>query len=116
MQNMDSTKLEEFREVMDCFASENTFSVQDAIDKLFPFVDFLIEHYESFYLPDEEDWRSGEETYGYGAEDILGWLCFICGKWGCAFRVRWMIDLITPDYYPYKSEAEKNYKPTKRGF
>lgn len=42
----------------------------------------------------EDDYRSGEETYGYSKlENVLDQLDYISDRWHCAFRVRWLIDL-----------------------
>ena len=45
--------------------------------------------------PSKFDDRSGKETYGYESIDsIKNNLNYIYGKWQCAFRVRWLLDLI----------------------
>ncbi len=44
---------------------------------------------------DEDDNRSGEETYGFD-----GWknqLDYISYKWGCQFRIRWILDLLNKE-------------------
>ena len=106
---------EDFQETICLFGGEKIYSTKECVDLLFPFVDSLIEEYENKRLPEEDDWRSGDETYGYDKDDFLV-LSYICGKWNCAFRIRWIIDLVTPDYYPYKSLVDKDYKPIKRVF
>ena len=45
---------------------------------------------------DYPDDRSGEETYGYsGVENIKTNLIYVSDRWNCAFRLRWLLDLIT---------------------
>ena len=56
-------------------------------------------------MPEEDDWRSGAETYGYEGSP-LGDLQYIADRWGAAFRIRWMIDLVDNEYYAYR-EVEK---------
>lgn len=57
-------------------------------------------------LPDlqtqDNDFRLGSQSYGYGkgplTKDILGQLEYISDRWGCAFRVAWMLGLINEDF------------------
>jgi len=59
------------------------------------------------------DTRSGEETYGYKSdEDILCNLFYISDRWGCAFRVRWILDLI--DRYDENKNNSKDKKSFKK--
>jgi len=42
---------------------------------------------------DENDWRSGEDTYGYGdSHSLLSNMIYISDRWRCAFRMRWILD------------------------
>jgi hypothetical protein len=41
-------------------------------------------------LKDEQDYRSGEDTYGY--RDVKSTMEYISDRWGCAFRLRWLKD------------------------
>ena len=42
---------------------------------------------------EEEDYRSGQETYGYeDQESIQNNLVYISDRWRCAFRLRWLLD------------------------
>lgn len=55
------------------------------------YLDILYKEALSF----QDDTRSGEETYGYKDEEsIRSNLAYICDRWRCAFRIKWLIDLI----------------------
>ncbi|MCK5535605.1 MAG: hypothetical protein KAI79_02195 [Bacteroidales bacterium] len=43
-------------------------------------------------LESDDDKRSGFETYGF--DNIEGDFAYICDRWNCSFRVRWMIDVL----------------------
>ncbi len=46
-------------------------------------------------MKDYPDNRVGSETYGYkDDESIKGDLSYISDRWNCAFRLRWLLDLI----------------------
>lgn len=46
-------------------------------------------------LASEKDFRTGYETYGYkDMESIMDNICYINSKWNCAFRIRWILDLL----------------------
>ncbi len=50
------------------------------------------------YLKNEEDYRSGSETYGYEfIEKIKSNLVYVSDRWQCAFRTKWLLDLIKLD-------------------
>lgn len=74
--------------------------------KLQPFILWLKREYELVLLPCDPDFRSGFNTYDYKAESncetdeehILWQLDYISDRWRCSFRVRWIINLIDPDY------------------
>jgi hypothetical protein len=86
-----------------CSSVIDTMSVEQAKEILMPYLDDFIYLYENHHVEYEDDWRSGEETYGYeNQESIMGNLFHISDRWGCAFRLRWMIDLLTDDYYVFK--------------
>lgn len=41
----------------------------------------------------ENDYRSGEETYGYSSPDqIENTMCYISDRWKVSFRMKWLID------------------------
>lgn len=44
----------------------------------------------SDFSADEDDYRSGEETYGY--KDVKSTMEYIADRWKCAFRISWIID------------------------
>ena len=47
----------------------------------------------SRYSISEDDFRSGEETYGYvDKESIENNIMYISDRWRCSFRLRWLID------------------------
>jgi hypothetical protein len=42
---------------------------------------------------EEDDYRSGEEVYGYETtESIHNNMMYISDRWRCAFRLRWLLD------------------------
>lgn len=44
---------------------------------------------------EENDWRSGYDTYGYKSlDDIKCNLIYISDRWSCQFRVQWLIDMV----------------------
>lgn len=46
-------------------------------------------------LTSEKDFRTGEESYGYNnREYIEERMSYICDRWNCAFRIRWILDLL----------------------
>jgi len=97
----------EINAVMENFYCIEDMTVEKAKELLTPQLNNLIERYERFHLPTEDDWSSGEETYGYeNDESILGTLRYISDRWGASFRVRWMIDLIDPTYYANRGIEE----------
>ena len=41
----------------------------------------------------EDDYRTGEETYKYDDGEIIhNNMRYIWGRWKCAFRIRWLLD------------------------
>jgi len=104
-------------QVMKNFYSVEGMTIQSARDLLLPFLGDLIYLYENDYLVQENDWRSGEDTYGYESEEaVLNDLEYISDRWGSAFRVRWVIDFLDPDYYPNREMIDKDYMPKERKF
>lgn len=91
-------------------------SLRQIKHKLQPFLLWLKRHYELILLVRDPDYRSGFETYGYVAETpteyeyslglrlgtdddyIKGQLSYISDRWQCSFRVRWLINLLEPEY------------------
>jgi len=69
---------------------ETSAELQKDLVDLLPALRFLYVSFRNGNL----DNRSGEETYGI--KNNSTWnedLEYISDRWGCAFRVRWMIDL-----------------------
>jgi|SaaInlV_165m_DNA_1040744.scaffolds.fasta_scaffold52195_2 hypothetical protein len=87
------------------YKAPDDMSLEDIKDVIRPHLNDLIYLYETCHLPEEDDWRSGAETYGYEGSP-LGDLQYIADRWGAAFRIRWMIDLVDNEYYAYR-EVEK---------
>jgi hypothetical protein len=56
------------------------------------------------YKKEENDNRSGEETYGFKTWESD--LTYISDRWQCQFRTRWLIDLIENEYYKTKDLKE----------
>lgn len=82
------------------------YTVEQIKSKLQPFLLWLKRHYALVLLPCDPDYRSGFETYGYvgerddetDAEHITWQLDYISDRWQCSFRVRWLINLLEPEY------------------
>lgn len=75
--------------------------------KILPYYKKLVKYYENDLLEIEQDYRSGVETYGY--EDIHSIkynLSYISDRWRAAFRVRWLIELINPNYTLYNRDEQ----------
>jgi hypothetical protein len=54
-----------------------------------------LERKYAFYLQEDNDTRSGEETYGYESdEEIIERMIYISYLWQTSFRLRWLIDFI----------------------
>ena len=80
-------------------AASKLETIEQIRDALRPYYGLLVELYENELLVNEEDYRSGEDTYGYeDLESIQGSLSYISDRWKSCFRVRWLIDLINPSY------------------
>jgi hypothetical protein len=51
-----------------------------------------IQALRAFHFAYDPDRRSGEETYGYTSlESIASNLEYVCDRWGCAFRLTWLL-------------------------
>lgn len=80
--------------------------IEDIKHTLSVYKDSLIQLYEEELLPTENDWRSGKDTYGYKSpHQIMERFDYISYRWCAAFCVRWLINLIDPDYYPNLEEV-----------
>ena len=43
----------------------------------------------------EKDFRTGEESYGYNNQEYIEErMSYICDRWNCGFRIRWILDLL----------------------
>lgn len=90
--------------LMDALVRASKFDSLGKIkDELRPYYNHLVRLYESELLESEhQDYRSGSETYGYKDLESIQWsLLYISDRWNACFRVRWLIDLINPDYCLY---------------
>jgi hypothetical protein len=80
-------------------AASKLGTIEQIKEALRPYYELLVELYENELLVKEEDYRSGSDTYGYeNLESIQGSLLYISDRWKACFRVRWLIDLINPNY------------------
>jgi len=84
---------EDISVVMSNFYCLEGMTIKRALNLLVPIKEDL-ELIYSEYSVEEEDYRQGEETYGYKEEEILGNLQYISDRWGAAFRIAWLIGLI----------------------
>lgn len=79
--------------------ASNLESVEEIRAALKPYYDGLVDLYENDLILMEEDYRNGNDTYGYESlESIKFSLSYISDRYKVCFRVRWLIELINPDY------------------
>ena len=54
-----------------------------------------LEYLYKLNLTSEKDFRSGEESYGYNTQEYIEErMSYICDRWNCAFRIKWILDLL----------------------
>ena len=69
--------------------------IQTELSKIKPALEQLYD--KALYV--DNDYRTGEETYGYNSiEDIKERLDYISDRWHCSFRLRWLLDLLEKDF------------------
>ena len=87
-----------------CSGLDNLKEIREHLQPYYP---LLVRLYEDELISIEECFTSGKESYGYDdIESIRGNLSYISGRWRCCFRVRWLIELINPDYKLYDGNFE----------
>lgn len=59
-------------------------------EKFIPYLIDLMERECADFQINENDYRTGAETYGY--ENVESQLSYISDRWNCAFRLRWLLD------------------------
>ena len=117
-----SKKHKDFCALMGSFGYYNVLedlSVEQIKHKLQPFLLWLKRHYELVLLKRDPDYRSGFETYGYVSkedasdkEHIKDQLFYISDRWQCSFRVRWLINLLEPEYEPFvRKDTREQVQP-----
>lgn len=99
------------RELIDKITNTiNSALEQSDISKLNFIYQDLVHLYETHYLEDDQDFRPASETYGIGDDKKnLANLEYISDRWGCSFRVRWMIELINPNYVLYEDLVKRAF-------
>lgn len=76
------------------FTNGHKFNEEDFFKDLIACKKYFVIMYK-IALASEKDFRTGYETYGYkDDENIMDNICYINSKWNCAFRIRWILDLI----------------------
>jgi len=76
------------------YDGSNQYTLQEKIEKLREIQGSLKIMYK-YYKGIEQDFRPGIETYGYDSEEsIESNLYYISDRWTCAFRIKWLLDLI----------------------
>ena len=94
---------------------EVAYNKSTPLSALDPLLPHLVKLYEED-LDVHKDYRYGKDIYGYGDENsIRGQLECIEDRWNAPHRIRWLINLIDPDYYPYK-DFYKNKKQAEKAF
>lgn len=84
-------------QVMPRFYTASKLTVDEAksiIKSIEPNLLAIISDYQS----EDADYRLGVDTYGYKEEDILHHLAYISDRWGCAFRIAWMLGLVNEEF------------------
>ena len=52
------------------------------------------------WAAEEGDYRCGNESYGYHSiESVRSNMFYISDRWGCSFRIKWLIDGINNDKF-----------------
>lgn len=83
-------------------------SIEEIRKTLLPFYENLVQYYENDLLLLDSDFRSGEQVYSYtNLESIKGSLSYISDRWCATFRVRWLINLINPEYILYQGQLNQ---------
>jgi len=77
--------------VMSMFDRDHGYSPEDAAMMLQRYKKHIHRQWKKF-AKDENDWRTGEETYGFG--NVSEQLHYISDRYKCAFRLRWLYDMI----------------------
>lgn len=79
-------------QVMSRFGSrDHGYSPEDASKVLQRYKKHIYRQWVKF-AKKEGDWRTGEEAYGFG--DVAAQLHYISDRYQCAFRMRWLYDMI----------------------
>lgn len=96
----------EYKEISEKLFEASKLNNLDSIkDVLSPYYHYFVDLYENDLLLIDDDYRSGIDTYGY--EAIQENLSYIWDRWKCSFRVRWLIDLINPQYCLWDGSIKK---------
>ena len=54
-----------------------------------------LEYLYKLNITSEKDFRTGDESYGYrNQEYIEERMSYISDRWNCAFRIKWILDLL----------------------
>lgn len=93
MNKLTKEKILRINDVIErCFNEETTKYLKDVYDD-------LVWLYENHFLADDDDYRTASETYGLGTEEEnMSTIRYIVDRWRCSFRVRWLIEVVNPDY------------------
>ena len=66
------------------------YEIQEALLSISSYLKVML----NYFSKDDMDARRGFETYGYSdLESIKSNLCYISDRWGCRFRIQWLLDL-----------------------
>ena len=86
----------EIRKIFDnfYFTPNKDWSFDELIDELRENKKYL-EYLYNIQQQQEKDSRTGEESYGYSDQEYIEErMSYISDRWNCAFRIRWILDLL----------------------
>ena len=92
-------RIKNIHDAMEHFYCVDEMTLEKALEILRSIEDDLVLVWRERSIA-EEDYRLGNDTYGYDGNDegFLGHLCYISDRWGCAYRIAWVLGLIDPEY------------------
>ena len=92
-----SVEIKNINAAMECFRSVQGMTVDTAKTIIKAVEPDLLSIYPDL-AAHENDYRLGNDTYGYEESNILGNLSYLSDRWNAAFRIAWLLGLVNEDY------------------
>jgi hypothetical protein len=105
-----SVEINNIKAAMECFYSVKDMTVGAAKTIIKAVEIDLLSIYPDL-AAHENDYRLGNDTYGYEEDKILVNLQYISDRWQSAFRVAWMLGLVNEDYRGHRIHNSPEKKP-----